>query len=76
MHGTGVAAAQHWRDFEETDQGQRSPSKTIGTGAAAAQRWSNFEETPAPPTAKEKPQQDGRRGEIMFRIKSHTFQRC
>ena len=28
------------------------------------------------PRAKEKPQQDGRRGEIMFRIKPHTCQSC
>ena len=28
------------------------------------------------PRAKEKPQQDDRRGEIMFRIKLHTHQRC
>ena len=28
------------------------------------------------PRAKEKPQQDGRRGKIMFRIKPHTCQRC
>ena len=28
------------------------------------------------PRAKEKPQQDGRRGEIAFRIKLHTYQRC
>ena len=31
-------------------------------------------ETPCP-RAKEKPQQDGRRGEITFRIKPHTRQR-
>ena len=28
------------------------------------------------PRAQEKPQQNGRRGEIMFRIKPHTHQRC
>ena len=28
------------------------------------------------PRAKEKPQQDGRRGEITFRTKPHTHQRC
>ena len=28
------------------------------------------------PRAKEKPQQDGRRGHIAFRIKPHTCQRC
>ena len=28
------------------------------------------------PRAKEKPQKDGRRGKIIFRIKLHTCQRC
>jgi len=28
------------------------------------------------PKAKEKPQQDSRRGKIVFRIKPHTHQRC
>ena len=28
------------------------------------------------PRAKEKPEQDGRKGKIMFRIKPHTCQRC
>ena len=28
------------------------------------------------PRAKKKPQQDGRRGEIVFRIKTSTHQRC
>ena len=28
------------------------------------------------PRAKKKPQQDGRAGEITFKIKLHTFQRC
>ena len=28
------------------------------------------------PEAKKKPQQDGRRGEITFRIKTYTLQRC
>ena len=28
------------------------------------------------PRAKEKPQQDGRRGEFVFKIKSHSLQRC
>ena len=32
-------------------------------------------DTPCP-RAKEKPQKDGRRGEIMFTIKPHTWQRC
>ena len=32
-------------------------------------------DTPCP-RAKEKAQQDGRRGEVAFRIKPHTHQRC
>jgi len=32
-------------------------------------------DTPSP-RAEENPQQDGRRCEIAFRIKPHTFQRC
>ena len=40
----------------------------VGPGAAGG-------DTPRP-RAKEKPQQDGRRGDITFRIKPHAFQRC
>ena len=36
---------------------------------------SHKKDTPHP-RAKEKPHQDGRRGEITFRIKPHTLQRC
>ena len=28
------------------------------------------------PRAEEKPQQDGKNGKIMFRIKPHNYQRC
>ena len=55
-------------------QGQRSPSKRAGTGAAAVLCWSNLRRHPCP-RAKRRPQQDGRRGKIMFRIKPHTHQR-
>ena len=52
--------------------------------AVTAQHWSNCEEIPhmgyphgVPcPRAKEKSQQDGRRGKIVFRIKPHSCQRC
>ena len=37
-------------------------------------RWSDFD-TPRP-RVKEKTQQDGRRREVVFRIKPHTHQRC
>ena len=38
--------------------------------------WDTTKERYLTPWAKEKPQQDGRRGEITFKIKSHTRQRC
>ena len=44
----------------------------IGSCVMLEQLWGD---TPHP-RAKEKPQQDGRRGEIAFRIKPHTCQRC
>ena len=37
--------------------------------------WSPPKKDIPHPRAKEKPQQDGRRGEIMFRIQPHTLQR-
>ena len=36
----------------------------------------NSKRDTACPRAKEKPQQDGRRGKIVFRIKPHTHKRC
>ena len=59
----------------------RSPSKMVGPGAATSQHWSCgyttlerlWGETPRPRA--EMPQQDGRGGEITFRIKPHTCQR-
>ena len=56
--------------------------KTVGAGAAAALHWSGgcaelewlWGDTSCP-GAKEKPQQDGRRGEFAFRIKPHSHQR-
>ena len=38
--------------------------------------WSNQKKNSPLQRAKEKPQQDGRRGKIMFSIKPHTCQRC
>ena len=72
-----AAAAWCWNDCEVIPhvQGQRSPIKIVGTGAVAARFWGHFGDTPFP-RAKEKPQQDGRRGEIEFRIKPLTCQRC
>ena len=53
--------------------GPRSPGKTVGTVGCRALEgfWGDIPY----PKAKEKPQQDGRRGEIMFRIKPHPCQR-
>ena len=70
LHGTGAVAARRWNGFEEIAhvQGQRSPSKIVGTGVTLRR------DTPRP-TAKEKPQQDGRRGKFAFRIKPHSHQR-
>ena len=55
-------------------QGKRNPSKTVGV-ARGHQRADTLKPY-SHPRAKEKPQQDGRRGEIAFRIKPHTHQRC
>ena len=38
--------------------------------------WVQPKKDTSHPRAKEKPQQDGRRGEIAFRIKPHTCQSC
>ena len=38
--------------------------------------WIPPEKDTPPPRVKEKPQQDGRRGKIEFRIKPHICQRC
>ena len=58
-----------WSDHEEIPhfQGQKSSSKIVGA-RAAVRRYSHS-------TAKEKPQQDGRRGLFTFRIKPHSRQR-
>ena len=63
------------------EKSQRSPSKMVGPGAATAQYWSGcytMLERLWGDTAclrAEMPQQDGRRGEIAFRIKPHNCQR-
>ena len=57
-------------------QGQRSCSKVLGTGVGSCmvleQLWGEMSHL----RAKEKSQQDGSRGEIMFRLESHTCHRC
>ena len=63
-----MRAVQRWSDSGEIAhvQGQRSPSKMVGAEAVAMWHWSNFEEITRP-RAKEKPQQDGRRGKVAYR---------
>ena len=75
--GTGMVAAWCWSDCEEIPlvQGQRSPSKTVVAGVVAVQHCRFWGAIPHP-RAKEKPQKDGRRAEIAFRIKPRTQQRC
>ena len=48
------------------------PTSGSSSYMALEQLWGD---TPRP-RAKEKPQQDGRRSKITFRLKPHTFQRC
>ena len=48
------------------------PFHTVHGGAC----WIPPKKDTPHPRAKEKPQQDSRRGEIMFRIKPHTCERC
>ena len=74
-----------WSNCEEIlhIQGQRPQSMMVGTGAVAVWSWSGscavlqqlWGDT-LYPRAKEKPQQDCRRGKITFRIKPYTCQRC
>ena len=58
-----------------------SPVRTLKLQLAAEQPstgecWIPPKKDNPHPRAKEKPQKDGRRGEITFRIKPHTRQRC
>ena len=57
-----------------------SPARTPKLQLAAEQQstgecWIPPEKDTPSPRAKEKPQQDGRRGKTVFKIKPHTFQR-
>ena len=67
---SGAAPALCWTGSVETPQIQRQKTPV---------RWSALEwlwgDNPHP-RAKEKPQQDVGRGEFVFRIKSHSCQRC
>ena len=56
---------------EKTSRSQLAPEQP-STGEC----WTPPKKDTLCPRAKEKPQQDGRRGTIMFKIKSQTRQRC
>ena len=68
----------------ETPAGWAAPEQRMGgSGLVAEQCWSRGSVVlgwlwgdASPPGAKEKPQQDGKRGEIMFRIKLHAHPKC
>ena len=54
----------------------RTPKLQATTEPSTGQRWIPPKKDTPHPRAKEKPQQDSRRGEITFRIKPHSRQRC
>jgi len=63
------------------DVGLSSPARTpklqpTAEQPSAGKCWIPRKKDTPHPRAKEKPQQDSRRGEITFRIKSQTHQRC
>ena len=65
--------------MEQKDVHTSSPVRTPKLQLPAEQPstgecWIPTKDTPRP-RAKEKPQEDGRRGEIAFRIKTHTHTR-
>ena len=56
---------------------ERSPKLQLAAEKALTREcWIPPKKDTPCPRAKEKPQQDGRRGEITFRIKPHSHQRC
>ena len=66
---------------EKKEVRSSSPVRTPKLQPAAEQPWTAEHWIPpkkgtACPRTKEKPQQDGRRSKITFRIKPHTHQRC
>ena len=68
LHGAGVTVRRYpmTKGREAQQDGRRWSINCV------ALEWL-WRDTPGP-QAKEKPQQDGRRGEIAFRIESHTHQ--
>ena len=55
---------------------QNNNYKFVAKQASPGECWITPKKVMPHPRAKEKPQQEGRKGEIAFRIKPHTQQRC
>ena len=55
---------------------QNNNYKFVAKQASPGECWIPPKKVMPHPRAKEKPQQEGRKGEIAFRIKPHTQQRC
>ena len=55
---------------------QNNKYKFVAKQASPGECWVPPKKVMPHPRAKEKPQQEGRKGEIAFRIKPHTHQRC
>ena len=53
-----------------------SKSKLTAEKPSTGQCWIPLKKDTPHPRAKERPQQNGRRGKTVFRIKSHACQRC
>ena len=71
--GSCMALERMWGDTPRAKAEKPQKDGRCYSSSCVALKWL-WEDTPHP-RAKEKPQQDGRRGEIAFRIKSHTHQR-
>ena len=64
-----------WQDVHSSSP-VRTPKLQVTNEPSTGQRWIPPKKDTPHPRAKEKPQQDSRRGEITFRIKAHNRQRC
>ena len=72
--GGCTALERLWGDtpHPRTEKPQQGCRHWSGSCVALEWLWEDTQH----PTVKEKPQQDGRRGKIAFKIKPHTSQRC
>ena len=81
----GTGAARGWEEILHVQSQKwwlcfagaalkRYPTSKVKCGGCASLDWP-WGDIPRP-RAKQKPQQDGRRGKFMFRIKPHSRQRC